>query len=111
MGIIRLDADSIGMVATIMNSISLRSSLNKNGMKAKVYSALNGPRITNDHDANNFNEHIKNGEIVIFAGGIGMPYSSTETCAALRCLEINSKIVLMGKNGTDGIYDKDPNKK
>lgn len=110
MGINRLDADSIGMLATIMNSISLKSSLNINGMKAKVYSALNVPRITNDHDANNFNEDIKNGEIVIFAGGIGMPYFSTDTCAALRCLEINSKIVLMGKNGTDGIYDKDPNK-
>ena len=93
MGNIRLDADSTGMLATTMNSISSKSSLNKNVMQAKVYSALNGPRITNDHDAYNFYEDIKNGEIEIFAGEIGMPYFSTVTCAALRSLEINSKIV------------------
>ena len=82
----------MGMLATIMNSFTLKSSLNKNGMKAKVYSALNVPRITNDHDANNFNEETKNGEIVIIPPGIGIPYFSTEPCGGLRSLEINSII-------------------
>ena len=67
------------------------------------------PRIRNDHDANNFKEDIKNGAVVIFAGVVGMPYFSTDTWAALRWLEINSKKVLVSENGTDEMYDKDPN--
>ena len=76
-------------------TISLKSSLNKNGMKGKVYSALNVPRLTNEHGTNNVNEDNKKGEIVILAGGVGRPYFPTETCAAFRCLEINSKIVCL----------------
>ncbi len=106
----RSQADSMGMLATTINGIALKSSLKNVGLDSEVYSALHVPRVTKNHNSNYFNNDIQNGKIVIFVGGTGMPYFSTDTCAALRALEINSKTILMGKNGTNGLYDKDPNK-
>ncbi|MGL4647519.1 MAG: UMP kinase [Mycoplasmoidaceae bacterium] len=105
----RSQADSMGMLATVINGIALKASLEKNGLEAEIYSALYVPRITKNHDCSSFNKAIKAGKVIIFVGGTGMPYFSTDTCTVLRALEINSKMILMGKNGTNGLYDKDPN--
>lgn len=103
-------ADSIGMLGTIMNSLAVENCLKNAGLKAITLSAVPMPSLVTSYTRNVALEYLEKGYIVIFAGGTGNPYFSTDTAAALRASEIGAKKILMAKNGTDGVYDSDPRK-
>ena len=103
-------ADSIGMLGTIMNSLAVENGLKNAGLKAITLSAVPMPSLVTSYTRNLAVEYLEKGYIVIFAGGTGNPYFSTDTAAALRASEIGAKKILMAKNGTDGVYDSDPRK-
>lgn len=106
----RCVADNIGMLGTIMNALALEDALKQIGIKATTLSAIPMPSVTPTFTQKVAEQCFQNGEIVIFAGGTGNPYFSTDTCAALRAAQVGAKIILMAKNGTDGVYDSDPAK-
>lgn len=106
-GMDRTHADYMGMMATVLNARALASSLNKLGVKAKVLSSFATP-ISEKYSKELALDLFKQGYVLFFAGGIGLPFFSTDTCAALRALELSADVILMAKNGTDGVYDKDP---
>lgn len=109
-GMNRSSADDMGMLATLINSLALKASIQKHGLEAVVYSSFSIPRMAEEHNAEKFNKDLNNGKVVIFAGGTGMPFFSTDTAASLCASEINASCILMGKNNVNGLYDKDPNK-
>ena len=108
-GIPRNRADYIGMLATIMNALAVQSGFELAGIKTAVQSAV---KIDEKVAQNYVNEKaismLEAGTVVIFAGGTGRPYFTTDTAATLVASEINAKTILMGKNGVSGIYDSDP---
>ena len=106
----RTAADSIGMLGTLMNSLALENALNNCGVKAITMSSIPMPTLVKTYTRREALEYLNNGYIVIFGGGTGSPFFSTDTCAALRAAEINANKILMAKNGTDGVYDSDPRK-
>lgn len=106
----RTVSDSIGMLGTVMNSLRVQSSLENLGLETRVLSAISMNEIAEPFIVRRAIRHIEKGRIVIFAAGTGRPYFSTDTTAALRALEIGADVILLGKTGTDAIYDKDPNK-
>lgn len=106
-GFNRVDADTIGMVATTLNCMALCSALKNAGMKAEVMSAVKVEGV-GDIDVARANKLIEEGYVVLFGGGIGNPYFSTDTACALRAIEIKAEKILMAKNGVDGVYDSDP---
>lgn len=101
-------ADYIGMVATIINASLLNAQLNAIGVKSKVLSAIACPHLAEIITPSSIDNAFAEKNVVIFAGGIGTPYFTTDTGAALRAIEIGAKIILVGKDGVDGIYDSDP---
>ncbi len=102
-------SDNIGMLATMINSLVLAENLNNIECETKVFSALSCSKIMNDFTHHDVNEWFsKPGRVAIFAGGTGLPYFTTDTCAALRAIEIKADKVLIGKNGVDGVYSSDP---
>lgn len=103
-------ADNIGMLGTVMNSLALENALNNVGLKAVTLSAIPMPSVVRLFTRNDCLDYFDKGYIVIFAGGTGNPYFSTDSCAALRAAQIDAKKILMAKNGTDGVYDSDPRK-
>ncbi len=103
----RCTADYMGMVATIINSIALRDSLKRRDIKSSVYSALEIKGVASIFDIDKALEDLKEKKVVLFAGGTGNPYFTTDTAAALRALEIKADCLLKGTK-VDGIYDKDP---
>ena len=103
-------ADSIGMLGTVMNSLAVENGLKNAGLKAITLSAVPMPSLVTSYTRNAAVEYLEKGYIVIFAGGTGNPYFSTDTAAALRASEIGAKKILMAKNGADGVYDSDPRK-
>ena len=105
----RCIADNIGMLGTMMNALSLKNALNNAGMKAVVMSAIEMNKIAELADAEKAIAHLENNEIVVFGCGVGNPYFSTDTCAALRAAEIKADVILMAKHGVDGVYSADPN--
>ncbi|CDN40214.1 UMP kinase [Mycoplasma amphoriforme] len=102
-------ADYVGMVATIINASVLEAQLDAIGVKACVLSAIDCPHLTKRITVDNIDESFENDNIVIFAAGIGSPYFTTDTGAALRAIEIKAKTILVGKEGVDGVYSSDPN--
>ena len=108
-GIPRNRADYIGMLATVMNGMAIQAMLEKNGIKSRVMSSLSVDKRAAESYINEIAvSKLEKGEVVIFAGGTGRPYFTTDTTSALVASEINADIILMGKNGVDGIYDSDP---
>lgn len=103
-------ADSIGMLGTVMNSLAVENGLRNSGLNAITLSAVPMPSLVKSYTRCDAVEYLEKGYIVIFAGGTGNPYFSTDTAAALRASEIGAKKILMAKNGTDGVYDSDPRK-
>jgi uridylate kinase len=103
-------ADSIGMLGTVMNSLAVENGLRNASLKAITLSAVPMPSLVKSYTRTDAVEYLDKGYIVIFAGGTGNPYFSTDTAAALRASEIGAKKILMAKNGTDGVYDSDPRK-
>ncbi|MEG2801994.1 MAG: UMP kinase [Malacoplasma sp.] len=105
---VRYNADYIGMLATLMNSIAIESALSNANVKSKIFSALNVDKVVEPHIIKNVKESIENGIVTIFACGTGMPYFSTDTGSAIRAVEIGADFILMGKNNVNGVYSDDP---
>ncbi|GAB5053489.1 UMP kinase [Pediococcus ethanolidurans] len=110
MGMERVQADYIGMLATVMNALALQDSLESLGVPTRVQTAIEMRQIAEPYIRRKAVRHLEKNRIVIFAAGTGSPYFSTDTTAALRGAEINADAILMAKNGVDGIYSADPNK-
>jgi|TARA_B100001971_G_C18247458_1_gene575411 uridylate kinase len=107
-GMDRATADSAGMLATIMNALSLQDALEKIDIKVRTQSSINITSVAEPYIRRRAIRHMEKGRIVIFAGGTGNPYMSTDTAAALRALEIGADILIMAKNKVDGVYSSDP---
>jgi uridylate kinase len=105
----KCDADKIGMLATEINAIVLKDAFTKLQTKVKIQSAIEMNRIVELYTKDKTLEYLKEGNIVIFAGGTNNPFFSTDTGASLRAAEIEADVILKATN-VDGIYDKDPNK-
>lgn len=110
LGMERSNADYMGMLATIFNALALQNAIEELGIETRTLTSLNIPQVAEPYIRRKALSHLSKGRIVIFGGGTGMPYFSTDTTSALRAAEINAKVILMAKNGTDGVYDKDPRK-
>ncbi len=108
-GMDRASSDYMGMLATCMNALALQDSLEKEGMKTRVLSAIEMAQIAEPYIRRRAVRHLEKGRIVIFASGTGNPYFTTDTAAALRGMEIHAEVLLKATN-VDGTYDKDPKK-
>ena len=106
----RTVSDNIGMLGTVMNALRVQSALEFLGLDTRVLTAIKMDEVAEPFIVRRAIRHLEKKRIVIFAAGSGHPYFSTDTTAALRALEIGASAILLGKTGTDGIYDKDPNK-
>lgn len=107
-GMDRDRADYMGMLGTVMNALALQDFLEKVGVDTRVQSAITMGQVAEPYIPRRAERHLEKGRVVIFAAGSGMPYFSTDTVAAQRALEIDAEVLLMAKNGTDGVYDSDP---
>ena len=105
----RVSADYIGMMATIMNSVALQSQLEKINCDTRVMSALSIRQLAEPYIRRRATRHLEKGRIVIFGGGTGNPYFTTDTAAVLRAIEIKADIIIKGTK-VDGVYDSDPEK-
>lgn len=103
----RTTADYMGMLATIMNGQALQDTLELRNVDTRLQSAIEMRQIAEPYIRRRAVRHLEKGRVVIFAGGTGNPFFSTDTCAALRASEINAEIILFGKT-VDGVYDSDP---
>lgn len=101
-------SDSIGMLGTIMNGIALQEALERLGAPTRMQTAINVSQLAEPYIRRRAVRHLEKGRIVIFAGGTGSPFFTTDSAAALRALEIGADVVLMGKNQVDGVYTADP---
>ena len=110
LGMERAQADYIGMLATIMNALSLQDALEGLDVQTRVQTSIEMRQIAEPYIRRKAIRHLEKGRVVIFAGGTGSPYFSTDTTAALRAAEMNADAILMSKNGVDGVYSADPNK-
>lgn len=108
LGMERSQADYIGMLGTVMNSLALQDSLENAGVPTRVQTSIEMRQIAEPYIRRKAVRHLEKNRIVIFAAGTGSPYFSTDTTAALRAAEINADAILMAKNGVDGIYSADP---
>ena len=108
LGMERATADSMGMLATVMNSLALQDSLEQKGVDTRVLTSVEMKAMAEPYIRRRAIRHLEKGRVVIFAAGIGNPYFSTDTTAALRAKEIGAEAILMGKNGVDGVYSADP---
>jgi uridylate kinase len=109
-GMDRAAADYMGMLATVLNALALQDVLEKMGLDTRVQTAIEMREVAEPYIRRRAIRHLEKGRIVIFAAGTGAPYFSTDTTAALRAAEIEADAILMAKHGTDGVYDKDPNR-
>ena len=105
----RTRADYMGMLATTINSLALQDALEQRGVDVRVQTAIEMRQIAEPYIRNKATRHLEKGRVVIFGCGMGNPYFSTDTAAALRAAEINAEIILLAKN-IDGVYDSDPAK-
>jgi uridylate kinase len=101
-------ADYIGMLGTIMNAMTLQGALEHHGMDTRVMTAIQMSAVAEPYIRRRAIRHLEKGRIVIFAGGTGNPFFSTDTAGTLRAMEIQAEAVLMAKNKVDGVYDSDP---
>ena len=108
LGMERATADSMGMLATVMNSLALQDALEQKGVDTRVLTSVEMKEMAEPYIRRRAIRHLEKGRVVIFAAGIGNPYFSTDTTAALRAKEIGAEAILMGKNGVDGVYSADP---
>ena len=109
-GMDRATADYAGMLATIINALALQDALENNDVVTRTQSAITVQAIAEPHIRRRAIRHLEKKRVVIFAGGTGNPYMTTDTAAALRAIEINADVLLVAKNRVDGIYDCDPRK-
>ena len=107
-GMDRSTADFAGMLATIMNALALQDALEAADVTVRTQSAISMPSVAEPYIRRRAIRHLEKGRVVIFAGGTGNPYMTTDTAAALRALEISANALVMAKNNVDGVYDSDP---
>lgn len=107
-GMDRTRADYMGMLGTVMNCLALQDFLEKEGIDTRVQTAIAMGQVAEPYIPRRAIRHLEKGRVVIFGAGAGMPYFSTDTVSAQRALEIKCDVVLMSKNGVDGVYDDDP---
>ncbi|APJ38304.1 UMP kinase [Mycoplasmopsis pullorum] len=108
-GIPRNRADYIGMLATIMNGLALQSGFEQEGLAVRVQSSINiDAKVAENYVNEKTIKYLNDGEVVIFVGGTGRPFFTTDTAATLYASEIGAEAILMGKNKVEGIYDSDP---
>lgn len=107
-GMDRDRADYMGMLGTVMNCLALQDFCEKAGVQTRVQTAIAMGQVAEPYIPRRAERHLEKGRVVIFGAGSGMPYFSTDTVAAQRALEIGADVLLMGKQGTDGVYDSDP---
>lgn len=108
-GIERAQGDYMGMLATIINGMALQSALEKNGISTRLQTAIRVEQVAEFFIRRRAIRHLEKGRVVIFGGGTGNPYFTTDTAGALRAIEINADVVLKGTR-VDGVYDADPEK-
>lgn len=106
-GIDRVTGDNIGMLSTIINSLAIQDSIEKNGIECRVMSAVRINQIAEDYIRRRAIRHLEKGRIIIFAAGTGNPFFTTDTAASLRAIEINADMMLKATK-VDGVFDKDP---
>ena len=102
------DAHAMGMLATMINGIMLLNAFKNNNIKAKLFSAVKIDKFIDEYTTRAVNEALENEYVCIFVGGTGNPHFTTDTGATLRAIETKSTLILMGKNGVDGVYSADP---
>ena len=107
-GMDRATADYMGMLATVLNALPLQDGLEKMGTNTRVQSALGISEVAEPYIRGRAMRHLEKGRVVIFAAGTGNPFFTTDTAAALRAAEIHAEIILMAKNGVEGVYTADP---
>lgn len=107
-GMDRVTADYAGMIATAINALALQDALEKVGVVTRTQTAIGMQQIAEPYIRRRAIRHLEKGRAVIFAGGTGNPYMTTDTAAALRAIEIEAEVLLMAKNNVDGIYSEDP---
>ena len=107
-GMDRGRADYMGMLGTVMNALALQDFLEQAGAATRVQSAISMTQVAEPYIPRRAERHLEKGRVVIFGAGAGLPYFSTDTVAAQRALEISADVVLVAKNGVDGVYDADP---
>jgi uridylate kinase len=109
-GMDRDRADYMGMLGTVMNCLALQDFLEKEGVQTRVQTAIAMGQVAEPYVPRRAERHLEKGRVVIFGAGSGMPYFSTDTVAAQRALEIGAEVLLMGKQGVDGVYSADPHR-
>jgi len=107
-GMQRDRADYMGMLGTVMNCLALQDFLEKLDVQTRVQTAITMGQVAEPYIPRRAERHLEKGRVVIFGAGSGMPYFSTDTVAAQRALEIGADVLLMGKQGVDGVYEADP---
>ena len=109
-GMDRATGDYMGMLATVLNALALQDALEKLGAHTRVQSAIEISEVAEPYIRRRAMRHLEKGRIVIFAAGTGNPFFTSDTAAALRALEMHAEIILMAKNGVEGVYTADPRK-
>ena len=109
-GMDRVTADYAGMLATVINALALQDTLEKVGVITRIQTAIGIQQVAEPYIRRRAIRHLEKGRAVIFAGGTGNPYMTSDTAAALRAIEVEAEVLLMTKNNVDGIYSADPNK-
>jgi uridylate kinase len=107
-GMDRAIADYMGMMASVINALALQDALEKEGLDTRVQSAIEVKTVAEAYIRRRAVRHLEKGRVVVFAGGTGNPYFTTDTAAVLRAAEVQAEIVLMAKQGIDGVYSADP---
>lgn len=110
LGMERVQADYMGMLATVLNGLAIQDSLEHLGIETRVMSAIAAQQAVEPYIRRRALRHLEKNRVVVFVGGTGQPYFSTDTAAAVRCAEIGAEVMLMAKNGVEGVYDSDPRK-
>ena len=108
LGMDRVQGDYMGMLATIINALAIQSSLEAVGVDTRVLTSIDMEKIAEPFIQRRAIRHLEKGRIIIFGGGTGNPYFTTDTACALRANEIKADAILMAKNGVDGVYSADP---
>jgi uridylate kinase len=107
-GMDRATGDYMGMMATVLNALTLQDAFEKHGQFTRVMSAIDVREVAEPYIRRRAMRHLEKGRVVIFAAGTGNPFFTTDTAAALRSLEIHAETILMAKNGVEGVYNADP---
>jgi uridylate kinase len=107
-GMDRATADYMGMMASVINALALQDALEKAGLDTRVQSAIEIKTVAEGYIRRRAVRHLEKGRVVVFAGGTGNPYFTTDTAAVLRAAEMQAEIILMAKQGIDGVYSADP---